>query len=64
MGKIRRGNTIYLPQKPFRENEENLWKTLWEKPKYFQYTRQNSLKPSGKNKEKHHNIQLPMLVDP
>ena len=37
--------------------EENLWKTLWEKPKYFQYTRQNSLKSSEKNKKKHHNIQ-------
>jgi len=39
-------------------------KNLLGKPKYFQYTRQNSLKSSGKNKEKHHNIQLPMLVDP
>ena len=53
------------PPKIFQEKcEENVWKTLWEKPKYFQYPRQNSLKPSGKNKEKHHNIQLSMLVDP
>ena len=53
------------PPKTFQEKyEENLWKTLWGKPKYFQYTRQNSLKPSEKNKEKHHNIQLSMLVDP
>ena len=53
------------PPKTFQENcEENLCKTLWEKPKYFQYNRQNSLKHSGKNKEKHHDIQLPMLVDP
>jgi hypothetical protein len=26
-------------------------------------TRQNSLKPSEKNKEKHHDIQPPMLLD-
>ena len=53
------------PPKTFKEKcEESFWKTLWEKPKYYWYIRQNSSKPNGKNKEKLHDIQSPMLLDP
>ena len=52
------------PSKTFKEKyEENLWKTLWEKPKYYWYIRQNSSKPNEKNKKKLHDIQSPMLLD-
>jgi len=37
------------PPKTFKEKcEESFWKTLWEKPKYYWYIRQNSSKPNGK----------------
>jgi len=37
---------------------------MGKKIKIYRYTRQNSLKPSGKNKEKHHDIYVtPMLID-
>jgi hypothetical protein len=42
-----------------------LWKNPVEKTKVYRYTGQNSLKPGGKNKKKHHDIYaIPMLRDP
>jgi hypothetical protein len=34
------------------------------KTKEIPVYRQNFLKPSGKNKKKHHDIESPMLLDP